>query len=269
MPISPLPAGGALHAIDLTGKKGVVFGVANERSIAWHIAQALDGAGARLAIAYQSERFRERAERLGATLHQPPLLLQCDVQNEEEVASAFARLREAFGTLHMLVHSIAYAQREDISGAFLKTGREGFRIALEVSAYSFLQLVREAVPLMVEGGSILTLTFQASQRVFPGYNIMGTAKAALEHEVRQLAYELGPQNIRVNAISAGPLDTLAARGIHGFVDMKHIHAERSPLKRNITHQEVGKAALFLLSDLSSGVTGVILPVDAGYHIMGL
>lgn len=258
-----------MHTIDLTGKKGVVFGVANERSIAWHIAQALDGAGARLAIAYQSERFRERVERLGTTLHQPPLLLQCDVQNEEEVASAFARLREAFGRLHMLVHSIAYAQREDISGAFLKTGREGFRIALEVSAYSFLQLVREAVPLMGEGGSILTLTFQASQRVFPGYNIMGTAKAALEHEVRQLAYELGPHNIRVNAISAGPLDTLAARGIHGFVDMKHIHAERSPLKRNITHQEVGKAALFLLSDLSSGVTGVILPVDAGYHIMGL
>ncbi|GBD11398.1 Enoyl-[acyl-carrier-protein] reductase [NADH] FabI [bacterium HR23] len=258
-----------MHTIDLSGKNGAVFGVANEWSIAWHIAQALDGAGARLAIAYQNQRLRERVERLTTQLRQPPLLLQCDVQNEEEVASAFARIGEAFGTLHMLVHSIAYAQREDISGAFLKTRREGFRIALEVSAYSFLLLVREAVPLMREGGSILTLTFQASQRVFPGYNIMGTAKAALEQEVRQLAYELGPQNIRVNAISAGPLDTLAARGIHGFVDMKRIHAERSPLKRNITHQEVAQSALFLLSDLSSGVTGAILPVDAGYHIVGL
>ncbi|MCS7207341.1 MAG: enoyl-ACP reductase [Dehalococcoidia bacterium] len=258
-----------MFTIDLSGKTAAVFGVANEWSIAWHIAQALDGAGARLAIAYQNERLRERVERLAPTLRQTPLLLQCDVQNEGEVASAFARLAEAFGTLHMLVHSIAYAQREDISGSFLKTGREGFRIALEVSAYSFLLLVREAVPLMRQGGSILTLTFQASQRVFPGYNIMGTAKAALEHEVRQLAYELGPHNIRVNALSAGPLDTLAARGIAGFVDMKHIHAQRSPLKRNITHQEVGKAALFLLSDWASGITGVILPVDAGYHIMGL
>jgi enoyl-[acyl-carrier protein] reductase I len=258
-----------VYAIDLTGRTAAVFGVANEWSIAWHIAQGLDTAGARLALAYQSARLRERVERLGQTLRHPPLLLQCDVQQEEEVEAAFASLRKEFGRLHMLVHSIAYAHREDLSGPFWKTGREGFRVAMEVSAYSLLLLVRHAVPLMEEGGSIVTLTFQASQRVFPGYNVMGTAKAALEQMVRHLAYELGPLNIRVNALSPGPLDTLAARGIPGFLEMKRIHAERSPLRRNTTHQEVSAAALFLLSDLSSGITGAILPVDAGYHIIGL
>ncbi|MBI2935884.1 MAG: enoyl-ACP reductase [Chloroflexi bacterium] len=259
-----------MYAIDLTGKKGIVFGVANQRSIAWAIAQTLDQAGVQLAIGYQNERFAEGVAKLASSLHQTPLLLQCDVTQEEQVEAAFKVVQERFGGLSILVHSLAYANREDIAGDFAKTRWEGFQVSLQVSAYSFIALVRHATPLIAaEGGSILTMTFQASTRVFPGYNVMGTAKAALEHEVRQLAAELGPKNIRVNAISAGPLDTLAARGIHGFLDMKHIHAERAPLRRNITHQEVAKTALYLCSDLASGVTGAIIPVDAGYHIMGI
>jgi enoyl-[acyl-carrier protein] reductase I len=181
----------------------------------------------------------------------------------------FEQVAESFGDISFLVHSIAFANREDLTGAFSATGREGFRLALEISAYSLLPLVRHAAPLMTDGGSVLTMTFQASQRVYPGYNVMGTAKAALEHEVRQLAAEYGEQKVRVNAISAGPLDTLAARGIHGFVDMKRVHAEKAPLQRNITVDEVATTALFLCSDLSSGITGSIIPVDAGYHIMAV
>ncbi|MBI4337795.1 MAG: enoyl-ACP reductase [Chloroflexi bacterium] len=255
--------------MDLSGKTGIIFGVANQRSIAWHIAQALDKAGARLAIVYQNERLGEMVAKL-APLLRDPLLLQCDVTQEEQVEAAFRTVKEKFGKLSVLVHSIAFARREDLGGEFLQTPLEGFRLALEVSAYSLLPLVRHAVPLMEpEGGSIVTMTFQAAERAFPGYNIMGTAKAALGHEVRQLAAELGPKSIRVNAISAGPLDTLAARGIPHFLDMKHAYTERAPLRRNITHEEVAKAALFLCSDLASGVTGAVLPVDAGYGIMGI
>jgi enoyl-[acyl-carrier protein] reductase I len=259
-----------VYQIDLSGKKGIVFGVANDRSIAWAIAQILGRAGAQMALTYQNERLKGRVSKLAESLDNA-LILECDVSDDEQIASVFHGVAQRLGGLDFLVHSIAYANRDDLGGDFSSTGREGFRIALDISAYSLIPLVREAAPLMEKsgGGSILTMTFQASERVFPGYNIMGTAKAALENEVKQLAAEYGTRNIRVNAISAGPLETLAARGIHGFLDMKKVHAERAPLKRNITHAEVAKTALFLCSDLSSGVTGSVIPVDAGYHIMAV
>ncbi len=254
--------------IDLSGKNGIVLGVANERSIAWGIAQALSAAGARLALTYQGERLKERVERLSASLENP-LLLPCDATDDAEIEQVFDALSREFGEISFLIHSIAFANREDLNGRFVDTGRDGFRLALEVSAYSLLPLVRYAAPLMPDGGSVVAMTFDASQRVYPGYNVMGSAKAALEHAVRQLAAEMGPANIRVNAISAGPLETLAARGISGFRDMRHTHAERSPLQRNITGEEVAQTALFLCSGLSSGITGAVIPVDAGYHIMAV
>ncbi len=254
--------------IDLSGQKGVIFGVANDRSIAWAIANLLGQSGAQLALTYQNERLQSRVERLAATL-EGAITLPCDASEDEQIEDVFQRIGEEFGELSFLVHSIAYANREDLEGKFSDTSREGFRLALEISAYTLMPLLKHAAPLMKNGGSVVTMTFQASQRVYPGYNVMGTAKAALEHEVRQLAAEFGPQKVRVNAISAGPLDTLAARGIHGFLDMKRIHAEKAPLQRNITADEVAKTALFLCSDLSSGITGSIIPVDAGYHIMAV
>ncbi len=259
-----------MHPIDLSGKKGLIFGAANNRSIAWAIAQVLDGAGVQLALSYQNERLRERVAKLAESLNDA-IILECDVSNDDQISAVFTEIGERFGGLDFLVHSIAFANREDLGGDFSETNREGFRMALDVSAFSLLPLVRHAAPLMHSrgGGSVVTMTFQASERVFPGYNVMGTAKAALENEVRQLAAEYGARNIRVNAISAGPLETLAARGIHGFLDMKKVHAEKSPLKRNITHDEVAKTALFLCSDLSSGITGSVIPVDAGYHIMAV
>ena len=259
-----------MYPVDLDGKKCIVFGVANNHSIAWAIAQTLAGAGAQLALTYQNQRLRARVSALAETLERA-LLLECDVSDDEQIATVFQEVAQQFGGLDFVVHSIAYANREDLGSDFSKTGREGFRLALDISAFSLIPLVRHAAPLMDKsgGGSVVTMTFQASQRVFPGYNVMGTAKAALENEVRQLAAEYGKQNIRINAISAGPLETLAARGIHGFLDMKRVHAERAPLKRNITHDEVAKAALFLCSNLSSGVTGSVIPVDAGYHIMAV
>ena len=259
-----------MYPIDLAGKKGIVFGVANDRSIAWAIARILHSAGAELALTYQNERLRDRVARLAATLEDAPTM-ECDAGNDAQIDAVFQEAERRFGSLDFLVHSIAYANREDLGGDFSETSREGFRLALEVSAYSLVPLVRHAAPLMeaAGGGSVITMTFQASERVFPGYNVMGTAKAALENEVRQLAAEYGNRNIRINAVSAGPLETLAARGIHGFLDMKRVHAERAPLKRNITHDEVAKTALFLCSELSSGVTGSVIPVDAGYHIMAV
>ena len=257
-----------MYPIDLSGKKGIVLGVANDRSIAWGIAGALAQAGARLALTYQGDRLKERVEKLAETLENP-LLLPCDATSDQEIAQVFQDLKAEFGEISFLIHSIAYAKRDDLGGRFSDTGREGFRIALEVSAYSLLPLVRHAAPLMMEGGSVVAMTFDASQRVYPGYNVMGTAKAALENSVRQLASEFGPDNIRVNAISAGPLETLAARGITGFRDMRHVHAEKAPLQRNITVEEVAQTALFLCSGLSSGITGAVIPVDAGYHIMAV
>lgn len=258
-----------MYQVDLSGKAGLVLGVANERSLAWAIARSLDQAGARLAITYQSERVRPHVEGLAAGFRES-LVHPCDVTEDRQIETLFARLEESWGRLDFLVHSIAFAPAAELGGEFVKTSRAGFREALEVSAYSLIPLARRATPLMEgQGGSLVALTFQASERVFPGYNVMGTAKAALEQIVRQLAYELGPQGIRVNGLSSGPLRTLAARGIPGFPEMLKSHEERAPLKRNITHDEVAKAALFLLSDLASGITGEVLHVDAGYHIMGV
>ncbi|HAA95941.1 MAG: enoyl-ACP reductase [SAR202 cluster bacterium] len=257
-----------MFPIDLSGKKGVVFGVANDRSIAWGITQALSQAGARIALTYQGDRLKERVEGLAANLENP-LTLPCDATDDDQIVQVFETLKEEFGDISFVVHSIAFANKDDLSGRYADTGREGYRMALEISAYSLLPMVRHAAPLMTDGGSVLALTFDASQRVYPGYNVMGTAKAALEHGVRQLAFEFGEQNIRVNAISAGPLETLAARGISGFRDMRHAAAYKAPLKRNITVDEVAQTALFLCSGLSSGITGAIIPVDAGYHIMAV
>ena len=258
-----------MYPIDLSGKTGIVFGVANHRSIAWAIARILNQAGARLAIAYQNERLRGSVEKLVSDWDEP-LPVQCDVSSDENVAATFDRLGDEFGSLDIIVHSIAFANRDDLGGRFVDTSREGFKLALEISAYSLVAVARYGAPLMAEnGGSIVAMTFQASNRVFPGYNVMGTAKAALENEVRQLASDLGPDDVRVNAISAGPLDTLSSRVISRYRDMKRVHAERSPMGRNITHDEVAKTALYLCSDLSSGVTGEVVHVDTGYNIMGI
>jgi enoyl-[acyl-carrier protein] reductase I len=257
-----------LYPIDLSGQNGVILGVANDRSIAWAIARMLAQAGAKLALTYQDERLKDRVSRLADSLD-GTLVFPCDATDDEQITDLFGRVGEAFGEISFMVHSIAYANREDLTGRFSDTARDGFRVALEVSAYSLLPLVKHAAPLMTGGGSVVTMTFHASQRVYPGYNVMGTAKAALEHEVRQLAFEYGESGIRLNAISAGPLETLAARGIHGFMDMRRHHAETAAMKRNINAEEVAKTALFLCSDLSSGITGSVIPVDAGYHIMAV
>ena len=258
-----------MYPIDLAGKFGIVFGVANHRSIAWSISQILHQAGVKLAFAYQNERVRKNVEQLVASWDDT-LLIECDVSSDDHVEATFVRVSKEFDDLDIVVHAIAFAVREDLEGRFVDTGRDGFRLALEISAYSLVSIARFASPLMAQsGGSILTLSFQASERVFPGYNVMGTAKAALENEVKQLASDLGQDNIRVNAISAGPLDTLSSRVIGRYRDMKRIHAERSPMRRNITHDEVAKTALFLCSDLSSGITGEVVHVDTGYNIMGI
>ena len=258
-----------MYAVDLTGKTAIVFGVANHRSIAWAIAQILHQAGARLIIAYQNDRVRDTVEKL-VEKWEGTILVECDVTEDSNVASVYSGIGQEIDTLDIIVHSIAYANKDDLGGAFLETGREGFRLALDISAYSLVPIVKYGAPLMGDdGGSVIAMTFQASTHVFPGYNVMGTAKAALENEVKQLASDLGLSNVRVNAISAGPLDTLSSRVISRYRDMKRVHAERSPMGRNITVNEVAKTALYLCSDLSSGVTGEIVHVETGYNILGL
>ena len=258
-----------MYPIDLEGHTGIVFGVANHRSIAWAISDVLHQAGARLAIAYQNERVRDGVAKLVVDWDDV-LLLECDASSDDNVKAAYDKVGEEFGRLDTIVHSIAFANRDDLGGPFVETDREGFRLALDISAYTLVPIAKYGAPLMSEGGgSIITMTFQASDRVFPGYNVMGTAKAALENEVKQLASDLGRDNIRVNAISAGPLDTLSSRVISKYRDMKRVHAERSPMGRNITAEEVAKTALFLCSDMSSGITGEIVHVDTGYNIMGI
>ena len=257
-----------MYTVDLSGKNALVFGVANQRSIAWAIAQALHEAGARVALTYQNERLRESVQALASEIGDAPLF-QCDMSVDEEVVNLYQQVGESLGSLSILVHSIAFANRDDLGGDFSKTDREGFRVALDVSAYSLIPMVRHAAPLMTDGGAVVAMTFLAAEKVFPGYNVMGVAKAALENSVKQLAAEFGPANIRVNAISAGPLDTLSSRVISGYRDMKRIHAERAPMARNITHEDVGGTALYLCSGLSSGVTGEVIHVDAGYSVMGI
>jgi len=252
----------------LKGKKIAVFGVANKWSIAWAITQALSSAGAQIALTYIDERTEDKVRALAEGL-KSPLILPCDVTQDAQIETVFSKIKREFGKLDGVIHAIAFAKKEELEGAFSKTSREGFRIALDISAYSLVALARAAEPLM-EGtdGSIVTLTYMGSQRVIPNYNVMGVAKAALETSVYYLAADLGPKRIRVNGISAGPVNTLAARGISGFQTLSKHVAEKSPLRRNIEAAEVGNAALYLCSPLASGVTGEILYVDAGYNVTG-
>jgi len=253
--------------IDLAGKTAVVFGLANKRSIAWGIAQKLHEAGATLAICYQNDRMKLEAQSLIDELSGASGF-QCDVSNDDEIETLFAALKAKYGKLDILVHAVAFAPAAELRGEFIDTTREGFRIAHDVSVYSLIAVTRAAAPLMTEGGSILTLSFYAAEKVVPHYNVMAVAKAALESTVRNLAFNLGSRNIRVNAISAGPIKTLAARGVGDLGDMLKSHADRAPLHRNVDQNEVGGAALFLASDLSSAITGEIMYVDCGYNIMG-
>ncbi len=255
---------------DFDGKRGLIVGVANRRSIAWAIAQEVAGRGARLALTYQDERLRNNVEELAATLPET-LVLPCDVASDTQIADLMAAIGTEFGGLDFVVHGAAFAPRAELSEPFVKTTREGFRIALDVSAYSLIALTRAAEPLMAGrgGGSVLTLTYIGSARVFPGYNVMGVAKAALEASVRYLAADLGSKNVRVNAVSAGPIKTLAAVGIAGFSDILQVYRDRAPMRRNIDAAEVARAAAFLLSDGASGITGAILYVDAGFHVTGI
>jgi enoyl-[acyl-carrier protein] reductase I len=253
--------------INLAGKTAVVFGLANKRSIAWGIAQRLHEASATLAICYQNERMKLEAQSLIDELPGASGF-QCDVSSDAEVDTLFAAFKEKFGKVDILVHAVAFAPAEDLRGSFTNTSREGFRIALDVSVYSLIAVTRAAAPLMTEGGSIITLSFYAAEKVVPNYNVMAVAKAALECTVRYLAYDLGAKNIRVNAISAGPIKTLAARGVGALGEMMKAHSDRAPLHRNVDQLEVGGAALFLASDLSSAVTGETLYVDCGYNVMG-
>ncbi len=253
--------------IDLAGKTAVVFGLANKRSIAWGIAQKLHEAGATLAICYQNERMKMEAQSLIDELPGASGF-QCDVSVDQEIETLFGALKEKYGRLDILVHAVAYAPAEDLRGEFINTSREGFRIAQDVSVYSLIAVTRAAAPLMTESGSVMTLSYYAAEKVVPNYNVMAVAKASLECTVRYLAWNLGPKNIRVNAISAGPIKTLAARGVGALGEMMKSHADRAPLHRNVDQLEVGGAALFLASDLSSAITGEVLYVDCGYNVMG-
>jgi enoyl-[acyl-carrier protein] reductase I len=253
----------------LEGRHGLVLGVANKRSIAWAIAQAAHRAGARLALTYQGERLKENVAELAAQLRDP-LVLPCDVAKDEDLAAVAEGVRAGFGALDFVVHAVAFALREELDGEFLNTSREGYRIAQDVSSYSLTALARATAPLM-EGrsGSIVTLSYLGGERVVPHYNVMGVAKAALEMSVRYLAADLGPKGIRVNAISAGPIKTLAASGVHGLSKMLEYHRTHAPLRRTTDQEEVGDAALFLLSPLSRGITGEVIHVDGGFHVMGM
>ncbi len=251
----------------LAGRVAVVFGVANKRSIAWSIAQGLHQGGAQLAITYQNQRLEMEAKDLILSLPGAEAYM-CDVSDDAAIERLFRQLKERYGKLNVLVHSVAFAPADEMKGEFLTTSREGFRVAHDVSVYSLVALARAAAPLMVEGGSIITMTYYGSERVVPRYNVMGVAKAALECSVRYLAYDLGKNKIRVNAISAGPIKTLAARGIRDLSEMMKVHAERAPLQRNVDVNEVGATGVFLASDASSGITGEVIYVDCGYNIMG-
>ena len=252
---------------ELQGRNGVVFGVANKRSIAWSIAQGLHAAGMKLAISYQNERLEQEAKDLILSLPGAEAYM-CDVSRDDEIERLFATLKEKYGKLHTLVHSVAYAPPDELKGDFVNTSRDGFRVALDVSVYSLIAVARAAAPLMEDGGSMITMTYYAAEKVVPRYNVMAVAKAGLECTVRYLAYELGKKKIRVNAISAGPIKTLAARGISGLGEMLKSHAEAAPLGRNVEVAEVGSTGVFLASDSASGITGEVLYVDCGYNIMG-
>jgi enoyl-[acyl-carrier protein] reductase I len=254
----------------LEGKTGIIFGVANKRSIAWAIAQALAAEGMRLAFTYQGERLKESVEELTTPMN-GSLLLPCDVTSDPEIDAVFKDVEDKFGKLDVLVHSVAFAPREDLENEFVKTSRHGFKVAHDISAYSLVGLTRAALPLMEKagGGSVIAMTYYGAEKAVEGYNLMGVAKAALEATIRYLAANLGPRNVRVNAISAGPVNTLAARGIKGFTGMMKHHAEKAPLRRNVELEEIGSTALFLASSMSSAITGEVLFVDCGYNIIGV
>jgi enoyl-[acyl-carrier protein] reductase I len=253
----------------MDGKVAVIFGVANKRSIAWGITRALADAGARIALNYQNERMAEPVQKLAADLPQRPFLAPCDVTDERQLAEFFAGLRNEFGAVDALVHSIATAKREELGGHFADTSWDGYALAQQVSAYSLIPMCRHAAPLM-EGrdGAVVSLTYYGAEKVVPNYNVMGVAKAALEATTRYLAHDLGPRGIRVNAVSAGPIKTVSAMGVADFSSLLDGMAQKAPLKRNVTQEEVGSAALFLLSSMARGVTGQVLYVDSGYSIMG-
>jgi len=257
--------------LDLTGKNALVTGIANNRSIAWGIAQQLHKAGATMGMTYLPDEKGKLEKKVAELVEplEPKLFLPCDVQDQAQIDAAFETIREQWGKLDILIHCLAFANRDDLGGDFSNVSRDGFNLALDVSAYSLIQLSRAAKPLMSEGGAIVTLTYVGGARVVPNYNVMGIAKAALEMNVKYLAAEMGPQNIRVNAISAGPIRTLASSAVGGILDMIHHVEAIAPLRRTVTQTEVGNAAAFLCSDLSSGVTGQVLYVDAGYEIMGM
>lgn len=255
--------------IDLKGRHALVMGVANHRSLSWAIAQSLSQAGASLCLTYASERLKAGVEELAATLPDT-FTAECDVTQDGQIDALAKVLESRWGSIEILVHGIAFARKEDLEGSFVATPREGFQLALEVSAYSFINVTNRMLPLLEKNGaSLVTLSYLAALRAVRNYNVMGSAKAVLEQATRQMALELGPKRIRVNAISAGPVSTLAARGIRGFTDMLKEHGAAAPLQRNITKEEVGASALFLLSDMGSGITGTTLYVDAGWHILGL
>ncbi len=255
-----------MYQIDLSGKHALVSGVANKRSLAWAIAQELAAAGAQIHLSYAGERIKGNVEKLAAEIPGTEMY-ECDVTRDESLETCFQQVKEKTERLDFFVHSIAFAQKEDLEGKFFDTSRDGFHLALDVSAYSLLAMTRHIVPMMPEGGSIVSMSYIAAQRAVPAYNVMGTAKAGLEQMTRQLAWELGPEGIRVNCISAGPVNTLSARGISGFTSILKHYEERAPLRRNVTQKEVGTSGLFLLTDLSGGVTGQTLYVDAGYSVV--
>ena len=254
----------------LSGKKGVVFGVANKRSIAWAIAQAWHEAEAELAFTYQGERLKDNVQQLAETFGADTLITECDVTRDEDIERVFSEVGEKFGgKLDLLLHSVAYAPREALEGTFVDTTREAFRVAHDVSAYSLVALARAAAPLMTDGGSIVAMSYYGAAKVVPHYNVMGVAKAALEASTRYLAYDLGERKIRVNCISAGPVNTLAARGISGFRSMLDHYEAHAPLKRNVLPEELGATGTFLASDGAAAITGQVLYVDCGYEVMGM
>ena len=253
----------------LAGKLGIVFGVANKRSIAWAIAQAWHNAGARLGFTYQGERLKENVEELAGAFGADTLLTECDVTKDDHIARVFDEVGKKFGKLHLLLHSVAFAPKDALEGEFVDTSREAFRVAHDVSAYSLVALARGAAPLMTGGGSIVAMTYYGSEKVVPHYNVMGVAKASLEASARYLAYDLGPKKIRVNCISAGPVNTLAARGIAGFTEMLRHYETHAPLKRNVLPDELGATGVFLASYGAAAITGQVIYVDCGYQIMGM
>lgn len=252
-----------------SGKVGLIMGVANDRSIAWAIAEALHREGAELAYTHLPGPSNERRVRRLVDAHQPKVVLPCDVQSDDDIANVFSTIEEQYGQLDLVVHAVAFAPPAELRNPYVETSRQGWHVAMDISAYSLVAVARGARPLMESGGAILTISYFGAEKVMPGYNVMGVCKAALEHSVRYLAWDLGPKNIRVNAISAGPVRTLSSAGIAGFDEMQRHAAEKSPLRRNVDLNELASTAVFLLSEMSSGITGEVIHVDCGYNIVGL